>query len=64
MIHKCDACKKTIKGKMVLAGYSEYQLGHKTFCENCGKPVVAFLKSIGFLKGDEKTASPTKTNRK
>ena len=39
---------------MVLAGYSEYSMGNKTFCENCGKPVLAFLKSSGFLKEDKK----------
>jgi len=54
-VHKCDSCKKTIKGKMVTAGYSEYSLGHNTFCENCGKPVIAFLKSSGFLKEEKKT---------
>ncbi len=64
MVYKCDSCKKIIKGKKVLAGYSEHSLGHNTFCENCGKPVLDFLKSVGFSKEDEKAVSPTKTSRK
>ena len=61
IVQKCDACKKTIKGKIVTAGYSEYSLGHNTFCENCGKPVLSFLKSSGFLKKEtEKTLSSKK----
>ena len=59
-IHKCDLCKKTIKGKMVLAGYSEYQLGHKTFCENCGKPVLDFLRTKGFITEDKSNTKTTK----
>ena len=64
MVYKCDSCKKIIKGKKVLAGYSEHSLGHNTFCENCGKPVVAFLKSAGFCKEDEKTSTLAKTKKK
>ena len=53
IVRKCDSCKKTIKGKMISVGYSEYSMGNNIFCTTCSKPVLAFLKSTGFLKEDK-----------
>ena len=64
MVYKCDACKKAIKGKMVVAGHSESFLSHHVFCERCGKPVVTFLKQQGFSKEGAATKKPTLTKRK
>jgi len=64
IVQKCDSCKKTIKGKMVLAGYSEYSMGNNILCTTCGKPVLEFLKTKGFLKEDRETSISANNKRK
>lgn len=46
-ITKCDICKKTIKGDSVTAGRGFFH--NQEFCEDCGKPVLNFLKKYKFI---------------
>lgn len=43
LVKKCDSCKKEIKGrdKEIIAGFTWPQF---SFCERCGKAIIAFLK--------------------
>lgn len=43
MIHKCDICKKVIKGEAVRVGYERFSLLGSEICAKCGKPVLEFL---------------------
>jgi len=47
LVTKCDICKKEIKNRehIVLAGTGS-SFATNSFCLNCGKPVLSFLKNI------------------
>jgi rRNA maturation endonuclease Nob1 len=48
-VHKCDNCKKEIKqlNEAVVAGIGFPEF---SFCEHCGKPIIAFLKKGKLLQ--------------
>jgi ribosome-binding protein aMBF1 (putative translation factor) len=50
-ITKCDLCKKEIEGDHVTAGagYSS----KVELCQNCGLPVIKFLKKNKFIKEEK-----------
>lgn len=56
LVTKCDICKKEIKdGKhTVLAGVGNH-FAANSFCLNCGKPVLDFLKDKFYNKNSKKT---------
>jgi len=51
IIYKCDICKKQIKddGEKVLAG-TDHHFNTYSFCGNCGKLVIAFLKKHDLIE--------------
>ncbi|OGL35172.1 hypothetical protein A3F05_01170 [Candidatus Saccharibacteria bacterium RIFCSPHIGHO2_12_FULL_47_17] len=46
-ITKCDKCRKVIKDEPILAGISFWK--KVELCQNCGKPVLGFLKANKLL---------------
>ena len=50
-MHKCDICKKEIKGKEIRAS-ALGQFANFTFCEKCGKPISQFLKKTICVKSN------------
>ena len=51
LITKCDICKKEIKKReqIVLAGRGSH-FATNSFCLDCGKPVLDFLKKVLYSK--------------
>ena len=51
LITRCDICKKEIKNRdnIVLAGTGS-SFATNSFCLNCGRPVLNFLKKINQYK--------------
>jgi hypothetical protein len=49
LVRKCDNCKKEIRqlneAVVVGTGFLEF-----SFCERCGKPIIAFLKKRKLLQ--------------
>jgi hypothetical protein len=43
IIHKCDACKKPIKGERTTVDTRGYR-DRFEFCEKCAAPILAILK--------------------
>ncbi len=54
LITKCDGCRKQIKNhdEKVVAGRGWPQF---SFCERCGKPILAFLKKRKLLQAPNTT---------
>ena len=54
LVRKCDKCKKEIKqlNEAIVAevGFPEF-----SFCERCGKPIIAFLKKRKLLQSNKTT---------
>lgn len=58
-ITKCDICKKEVGfGSEVRVDYSGIS-GIRSFCQDCAKPVIKFLKNQGFLKNEVKANRST-----
>ena len=53
-VTKCDLCKKEIKERPVNVRFCNYESAE--FCEECGFPILKFLKKHKFIK-DEKIKS-------
>jgi hypothetical protein len=47
LVTKCDICKKEVKNRehIVLAGAGS-SFATNSFCSNCGKPILNFLKKV------------------
>lgn len=50
MITKCDLCKKEIKNEKVTAGFG---FSRKELCQNCGLPILDFLKKHKFIESEK-----------
>jgi hypothetical protein len=48
MITKCDLCKRTIKGKPIIAGVGFFPKAE--LCEKCGAPILKFLRKHKFIE--------------
>jgi len=55
MITKCDLCKRTIKGKPIIAGVGFFK--RFELCEKCGAPILKFLKKHKFIEKKNKDKS-------
>jgi hypothetical protein len=63
-ITKCDICGKEISNdKTATAGYGRL-LSHYSFCDTCGKPIVAFLKKNKLMKDEEEKKKTTLSSKK
>ncbi len=51
-IIKCDICKKKIETNSVRAGVGFMR--EKDFCNDCGKPILNFLKKYKLIKEEKK----------
>ncbi len=51
-ITKCDLCEKEIKEKPVNVRFGHYE--NAEFCEECGSPILKFLKKNKFIKDEKK----------
>jgi len=58
LVRKCDNCKKEIKqlndALVAGVGFPEF-----SFCEPCGKPIIAFLKKRKLLHPKTSDSSPS-----
>ncbi len=43
-VYKCDLCHKELKDDALKVYADTRAIAHNLFCENCGKPVLNFLK--------------------
>ena len=66
LVHKCDNCKKEIKGrdKEIIAGFAWPQF---SFCGRCGKPITEayafFLRtSLAMAESNSKVGDHAKGN--
>ena len=44
VIHKCDACKKSIAGDRTIVDRANYQFDRFELCQKCAAPILAVLK--------------------
>ncbi|MDO8486132.1 MAG: hypothetical protein Q7S77_00310 [Candidatus Staskawiczbacteria bacterium] len=51
-ITKCDLCKKEIKDNSVTAGIGLWPKAE--LCQDCGSPILKFLKKHKFIKDEKK----------
>jgi len=48
---KCDLCKEEINERPVYVRFCNYESAE--FCENCGLPILKFLKKHNFIKEEK-----------
>ena len=48
---KCDLCKKEIEKQPITAGFGFFPSAE--LCEECGLPIINFLKKHKFIKEDK-----------
>jgi hypothetical protein len=54
IIEKCDLCEKELaRGEYVCAG-DQGIFGQHSFCDECGKPILLFLKKHKLIENKEK----------
>ncbi|KKQ23479.1 MAG: hypothetical protein US35_C0004G0012 [Parcubacteria group bacterium GW2011_GWA2_37_10] len=51
-VSKCDLCKKEIKGQPLTVGRGFFH-DVKEICDDCGKPVLEFLRKNKFIKEEK-----------
>lgn len=53
-IKKCDFCKKEIKNRPITAGFGVFARPGVELCEDCGEPVLKFLRKNKVINKDNK----------
>jgi hypothetical protein len=54
IIEKCDLCEKELKREDYVRAGNRGMFAQYSFCNECGKPVLAFLKKHKLIKNKEK----------
>jgi len=52
MVNKCDLCKVELEKEPVMAGFGFW--GRTELCEDCGQPIINFLKEKKLIEKESK----------